>query len=317
MSDALPPWATRYTDRMSTAIAQVDAFAAGPFTGNPAAVCVLESDHPRRDDADWMQRVAEEMNLSETAFVEPIVEPTHDPTMEKSTRGEAASRWKLRWFTPAAEVELCGHATLASAHLLWESGRAPREAMISFHTRFSGELMCRRGEDDRIAMDFPADTFEQVSDPPPRLIEALGVPREALAAVARGKYDWLVEVDSPRAVLELLPDFSELKRFDSRGFAVTAWGRDERAADDLRDHGVPACDVVSRFFAPRLRIEEDPVTGSLHCLLGPWWKHRRNADTIEAYQASKRGGRLLVTTCGERVELAGHAVTIARGELLH
>jgi len=298
---------------MPTPVAQVDAFADAPFSGNPAAVCVLEADHPRRDEADWMQRVAEEMNLSETAFVEPI----DDAAVAESASSGAGSRWKLRWFTPAAEVELCGHATLASAHLLWERGLAPRDEPITFCTRFSGELICRRADDGRIAMDFPADAFEEVSDPPPRLLEAIGVPREALAAVARGKYDWLVEVDSPRAVLELLPDFSQLKRFDSRGFTVTAWGRGERASGELREHGMPACDVVSRFFAPRLRVEEDPVTGSLHCLLGPWWKHRRGVDTIEAYQASKRGGRLSVTTRGDRVELAGHAVTVTRGELLH
>lgn len=295
---------------METPFAQVDAFAHGPFTGNPAAVCVLDAAHPFREDAGWMQRVAEEMNLSETAFVEPT-----------GSEGDAAdgsgSRWKLRWFTPAAEVELCGHATLASAHLLWESGRAPHDAAIVFATRFSGELACRRTDEGRLAMDFPADVFEDVRDPPPRLLETMGVTQESLVAVARGKYDWLVEVASPRAVVELLPDFAALRRFDSRGFAVTAWGRGEATEAELRAKGLPACDAVSRFFAPRMRIDEDPVTGSLHCLLGPWWQRRRNVDTIEAYQASKRGGRLAVTTRGDRVELAGHAVTVARGKLLH
>ena len=287
---------------------QVDAFADGPFTGNPAAVCVLDANAAQGDDAAWMQRVAEEMNLSETAFIEPVG-PAHD-----NRKGDAAT-WRLRWFTPAAEVELCGHATLAAAHLLWDTGRVEPDAPIAFHTRFSGELACRR-EGELIAMDFPADRFDDTAPPPAALLEALGLHGGDVAAAARGRYDWLVELHDPDAVVNLLPDFAGLARFDTRGVAVTAWAHGHRIPPPGREP-IDGVEVVSRFFAPRLRVNEDPVTGSLHCLFGPWYRRRRGVDAFEAYQASPRGGRLRVETRGQRVRLAGRAVTVTRGELLY
>ena len=220
---------------MPTPLAIVDAFTDRPFAGNPAAVCLLEAEA----EPAWMQRVASEMNLSETAFVRPI---------------EAG--FELRWFTPAAEVELCGHATLASAHLLWEAGRVPPDTEIRFETRLRGALACRRdGADGSIFMDFPADPAEPAA-PPVGLVERLGV---RAVAVGRSRYDWIVELENEAEVLEARPDFPALAAFDTRGVGITA--RASRAGFDF----------VSRFFAPRLRIDEDPVTGSLHCVLAPYW----------------------------------------------
>lgn len=265
---------------MSIPVYQVDAFADNPFEGNPAAVCLLE----KEVDEAWMQQVAGEMNLSETAFLRK--------------RGIG---WELRWFTPGAEVELCGHATLASAHLLWELERVGDGEALAFSTRYSGVLTCRRGGDGRIGMDFPADVPNEEQDPPEGLIEALGV---TAVNVARGRYDWVIEVGDEAQVREVEPAFSQLREFDTRGIIVTA----RSDAEDV--------DIVSRFFAPRLRVEEDPVTGSSHCTLGPYWAPRVGTEVIEAYQASPRGGRLRVTVQGKRVELAGRAVTVMRGELL-
>lgn len=265
---------------MPVPLYQIDAFTDKPFGGNPAAVCLLEAEV----EETWMQAVAAEMNLSETAFVRK--------------RGVT---WELRWFTPAAEVELCGHATLAAAHLLWELGKVdPAEAM-AFSTRFSGVLTCRRGEDGIIGMDFPADVPNEEDTAEAGLLDALGV---TAVNVARGKYDWIIEVGDEAQVRQVEPDFALLRQFDTRGIIVTARSN----ADDI--------DIVSRFFAPRLRVEEDPVTGSAHCVLGPYWAVRLGTQVIEAYQASKRGGRLRVTVQGKRVELAGRAVTVMRAELL-
>jgi PhzF family phenazine biosynthesis protein len=230
---------------------QVDAFTSKPFSGNPAGVCLLPE--PRNDD--WLQDVAREMNLSETAF------------LRRQEDG-----FDLRWFTPAVEVALCGHATLASAHVLWESGVLEPEMTARFHT-LSGLLSAQRAG-DWIEMDFPTTPDQPVS-PPPELAEALGV---AVRYAGRNEFDYLIEVDSEQMVRDLAPDFELLKRHTDRGLIVTS-----RAASS--DY-----DFVSRFFAPAVGINEDPVTGSAHCTLGPFWSRRLGKDSLTAYQASPRGG---------------------------
>lgn len=257
---------------------QVDAFTSEPFGGNPAAVCLL----PGPADAAWMQRVAREMNLSETAFL--------------ARRGDGG--FDLRWFTPAVEVDLCGHATLAAAHVLWEENHLAQDAPAVFHTR-SGRLSAtRRG--GWIEMDFPAEP-DAPAPAPDGLAEALGA--EPLH-VGRNRFDYLVEVDAEKTVRRLAPDFRRLAGIDARGLIVTA-----RAATG-------GFDFVSRFFAPRTGVDEDPVTGSAHCCLGPYWRRRLGRDAFTAWQASERGGLVKVAVRGERVTLSGQAVTVLRGELL-
>ncbi len=259
-----------------TRIVQVDAFTSEAFRGNPAGVCLLEEAR----DAGWMQRVAAEMNLAETAFLQP--------------RGDG---FGLRWFTPAVEVDLCGHATLASAHVLWESGRLPPSESARFHTK-SGLLTAhRRG--DWIELDFPA-TPEEAAETPPGLAGALGA--EPLY-VGRSKFDYLVELDSEDAVARLRPDFGRLAAVPARGVIATA-----RSAR-------PDFDFVSRFFAPAVGIAEDPVTGSAHCCLGPFWSRRLGKESFLARQISARGGVLKVRLAGDRVLIAGQAVTVLRGDL--
>lgn len=262
---------------MTTPIWQVDAFTDAPFRGNPAAVCVLDGPRP---DA-WMQAVAAEMNLSETAFLVPRDDGRH----------------QLRWFTPACEVRLCGHATLASAHVLWSEGFVEPAATIAFHTLHSGVLTAvRRG--DRIELDFPARTPEEVP-PPDGLADALGLePR----FVARAVDDYVVLADDEAKVRALRPDFPKLRRVAARGVIVTAPGTD--------------FDFVSRFFGPAVGVDEDPVTGSAHCCLAPFWADRLGRTSMVGYQASPRGGIVAVTLAGDRVKLAGPAVTVLRGELL-
>ncbi len=286
----------------------VDAFTLGPdrpFTGNPAAVCVLDGEA----DAAWMQAVAAEMNLSETAFLHP------DPPSTAGNPGPGAVRcWHLRWFTPAAEVELCGHATLAAAHVLWTTGRADPKHPLPLATRFRGTLTCTRTADDAIAMDFPADPATPVPLPD-GLLDTLRLTDEPIRT-ARSRYDWLVELPDADAVRAADPDFSALAAFDCRGVMLTASGSTTVAAParDATDNDPP--DVVSRFFAPRLRVAEDPVTGSAHCVLGPWWFDRVGRDTLGCEQLSARGGRLTVTRLGpDRVGLAGTAVTVVEGTL--
>lgn len=261
-----------------TALLQVDAFTAEPFRGNPAAVCVL--DGPRPDS--WMAAVAREMNLPETAFLE--------------FRGD---RWGLRWFTPVTEVDLCGHATLASAHALWELGLATETAELRFDTR-SGVLTARR-DSGGIVLDFPAEpaTPEPAHEP---LLTALGI--EDSVACARNRFDYLVEVRGEDVVRSLAPDMAALARIRTRGVVVTA----PAAGEDL--------DFVSRWFGPGVGVDEDPVTGSAHCCLGPWWAERLGKADLRAAQLSPRGGALTVRVLGERVELIGRAVTVLRGELI-
>jgi PhzF family phenazine biosynthesis protein len=256
-------------------IVQVDAFTAVPFAGNPAAVCVL----PAPAESRWMQDVARELNLSETAFLVP-----------------RADGYDLRWFTPAAEVDLCGHATLASAHVLWEDGHLAAGAPARFHTK-SGLLTATR-RDDWIELDFPAEPPAPAA-PPPDLLPALGV---TAIAVLRNRMDWFVEVGDAGAVRAVAPDLTRLARVATRGVVVTA-----------RADG--AYDFVSRFFAPAVGVPEDPVTGSAHCGLGPYWGAKLGRAELTGYQASARGGVVRVRLAGERVVLGGQAVTVLRGEL--
>jgi PhzF family phenazine biosynthesis protein len=252
----------------------VDAFTSEVFSGNPAAVCLLD----RWLDDPILQAIAIENNLSETAFLVPN-----------------AKGFDLRWFTPATEVALCGHATLASAFVLFNCQNWPREC-IRFQTRRSGELMVtRRG--DLLEMDFPAIAAHIIT-PPAGLVEALGVaPQEVLGSAE----DLLVVLDSERAVREVQPDFLALDRIECRGVIVTARG--ER------------CDFVSRFFAPRLGIPEDPATGSSHSVLAPYWAGKLGKKDLHAFQVSKRGGELFCTHAGERVKISGQAALYMEGTI--
>ena len=267
------------------AITQVDAFTDRPFSGNPAAVCVL----PEPSDAAWMQSVANEMNLAETAFLVP----------------EGDGGFGLRWFTPTVEVDLCGHATLASAHVLWELGLLPRSAVARFSTR-SGVLTATQGEGGWITLDFPAqttffDTMRSTLD----ITQALGITVPSIVGpVWMSRFDLLVEVDSPQTVRAIRPNFALLAAIEARGVIVTA--RADR----------PEFDFVSRFFGPRVGIDEDPVTGSAHCVLGPYWAERLGRTALVGYQASSRGGVVRVDVQGDRVLLGGQAVTVLRGELV-
>lgn len=261
---------------MSLIVHQIDAFTDKAFSGNPAAVCLLDN----APDADWMQDVAREMNLSETAFI---------------VRREDGD-WSLRWFTPGAEVDLCGHATLASAHFLWDLALIAPEEPARFHTR-SGILTCVR-DGEWIMMDFPALPTEAATEPD-GLAAALGARPHA---VWRSTWDILAEFATAQEVRDLAPDFRALLPFAERGVLVTAPG------DGLYD-------FVSRFFAPVHRIDEDPVTGSAHCILTPFWADRLGKSEMLAYQASRRGGILKVATNGERINLGGKAVTVMTGAL--
>lgn len=264
---------------MALRIVQVDAFTDRPFAGNPAAVCVL----PEPRSEAWMASVAQEMNLSETAFL--------------VRRGGQEGGWDLRWFTPTVEVDLCGHATLASAHALWESGALASAAQAVFFTR-SGKLTAdRRG--DWIELDFPS-LPSLASSPPEGLAAALGV---EIVATATSRGDVVVDVASEAVVRGMKPDFSLLGRVPTRGIIVTA------RADS------PEHDVVSRFFVPSQGVNEDPVTGSAHCCLAPHWAPRLGKTDFVAYQASARGGVVRVGLRGDRVLLGGQAITVLSGEL--
>jgi PhzF family phenazine biosynthesis protein len=261
---------------MSQIIYQVDAFTSQPFRGNPAGVCPL----PEPAAEKWMQQLAAEMNLSETAFLV-----------------RQAEGFNLRWFTPAAEVDLCGHATLASAHILWETDVLAEGETARFHTR-SGLLTASKSR-DWIEMDFPAKP-EQAAAPPPGMLEALGV--EAVY-IGRSQFDYLVVVKDEGTVRNVQPDMGRLKVVDARGIIVTS-----RA--DGNEY-----DFVSRFFAPAVGVPEDPVTGSAHCCLAPYWSQHLGKREFTAYQASARGGVVRCAVQGERVLLAGQAVTVLRGEI--
>jgi PhzF family phenazine biosynthesis protein len=265
---------------MPQKIVQIDAFTDRAFAGNPAAVCLLEEGA----DEGWMQAVAREMNLSETAFLHP-----------------EAEGYRLRWFTPVAEVELCGHATVASAHFLWEGGHLDAAAEAVFFTR-SGRLAARRAG-DWIEVDFPADRPVEGASAlePAALAEALGAP--VVSARTTGLY-LLVEVADESTLRSLEPEFHLVRRLHPVGISVTAPGDTD---------GV---DFVSRFFAPAVGIDEDPVTGSAHCSLGPFWGDRLGKQELLAHQISPRGGVVRVRLAGDRVVLGGQAVTVLHGELI-
>ena len=261
---------------MGLAIFHVDAFTDKPFAGNPAAVCIL----PESRESGWMQSVAAEMNLSETAFLL-----------------KEANGFNLRWFTPTVEVDLCGHATLASAHVLWEARYLAPDRQARFFTR-SGLLTAQR-EGEWIEMDFPAEP-DTPATAPPGLARALGAPPRY---IGKNRFDYLVEMDAEETVRRLTPDFGLLGQIPTRGVIVTS-----RATS-------PGYDCVSRFFAPAAGINEDPVTGSAHCCLGPFWGARLHKEQLLAYQASARGGVIRVRMSGHRVHLGGQAVIVLRGEL--
>ena len=266
---------------MSCAVYQVDAFTSDAFAGNPAAVCLLAEDRP---DA-WCQSVAGEMNLSETAFLRP----------------RRDGSYRLRWFTPTHEVDLCGHATLASAHVLWTEGLLAPDAPARFDTA-SGPLSATR-EGNWIAMDFPTDPPHPV-DPPAALLEGLGT--DDFVYTGRSERDFFVHLPSAETVRTLDPDLSLFAGLDVRGVIATA-------AADRED-----VDFVSRFFAPGVGVPEDPVTGSAHCSLGPYWAGRLDRSSLRARQVSARGGTVRVECPGpnaERLGLSGRAVTTLRGRL--
>lgn len=262
---------------MSISIFHVDAFTDRPFTGNPAAVCIMAGS---RDDA-WHQAVAAEMNLSETAFLM-----------------KEADGFRLRWFTPKVEVDLCGHATLASAHVLWQEELAAPDETIRFQT-LSGLLTASR-KNDEIELDFPLEPDSSI-DSPANLGKALGVP---LKYVGKNRFGFLVEVDSDTVLRNMMPDFKLLATVTNRGVIVTS-----RSSE-------PRFDFVSRFFAPGVGIDEDPVTGSAHCCLGAYWRRQMGKREFLAYQASARGGVVRVRVDNKRAYLGGKAVTVLKGELL-
>jgi PhzF family phenazine biosynthesis protein len=263
---------------MAIRVVQVDAFTNRPFSGNPAAVCVL----PEAKPDQWLRDIAREMNLSETAFLTP-------------RNGE----YNLRWLTPAVEVDLCGHATVASAHVLWEDGHLPEGRQARFQTR-SGLLTAdRRGE--WIELNFPAKIAE-AAEAPAELLPGLGIERARF--VGKNAFDYLVEVESDEMVRGLSPDHSALRKLPVRGVIVTA------------QSAAPEFDFVSRFFAPGSGVDEDPVTGSAHTALGPYWAKQLGKTEFTAFQASARGGVVRVTIAGDRVLLGGQAVTVMTGELL-
>jgi PhzF family phenazine biosynthesis protein len=263
---------------MSLSLFHIDAFTDTPFAGNSAAVFIL--DEPREDA--WLQRVAREMNLAATTFLYPQDDGYH-----------------LRWFSAKVELELCGHGTLASAHALWEQGYLAREDEARFYTR--GGFLTAKRAGEWIELNFPAKP-EVAADALPALKESLGV---TPLYVGKSQLDYLVEVASEEVVRNIQPDFGRLATLPARGVIITA------AANAASEY-----DFVSRFFCPSVGINEDPVTGSAHCVLSPFWSKRLGREQLTGYQASERGGTVRVRHDGERVHLGGQAITVLRGELL-
>lgn len=256
-------------------IYQVDSFTNELFKGNPAGVCLFVAEESER----WMQDLASEMNLSETAFLRQVEDG-----------------YELRWFTPTAEVDLCGHATLAAAHILWEEGELAPDQEARFMTK-SGVLRATKME-SWIQLDFPLEEEEE-TEAPQELLDGLGVP---FLYVGKNRMDYLVEVESEEVLRSLKPNLAILAQLPDRGVMVTC-----RSADDRYD-------FVSRFFAPALGIDEDPVTGSAHCCLGPYWQRKLGKDEFTAYQASRRGGVLKIKVAG-RVYIRGQAQTVFGGNI--
>jgi predicted PhzF superfamily epimerase YddE/YHI9 len=262
---------------MPTPLMHVDAFADAPFRGNPAAVCLLDHE----PSPGWMQAVAGELQLPATAFV----------------RADGDG-FRLRWFSTTAELTLCGHGTLAAAHALWETGRLPHDAAARFASA-GGPLGAVR-DDGWIALDFPAEP-PAPAVAPPGLLDALGV---AACWTGRNRLDYVVELADAASVRAAAPDLAALRTIDTRGVILTA------RAD------TPGVDFVSRFFAPRVGIPEDAVTGSAHCALAPLWAARLGRTGLTGAQLSRRGGVVRTALAGDRVRLAGRAITVLRGELL-
>jgi PhzF family phenazine biosynthesis protein len=262
---------------MKAELYQVDSFTAEPFKGNPAGVCLLDQPAPQ----SWMQSLAMEMNLAETAFIYP-----------------ESDGFRLRWFTPVTEVELCGHATLATAHILFENGKLKPNDTARFLTK-SGILTVRK-INKLLEMNFPATPASQCPEPE-NLSRALGNVNFLFSG--KNDFDYLIELDSEDVIRSLKPDFDLLKKVTARGIIVTSRSRNSQF------------DFVSRFFAPTLGIDEDPVTGSAHCTLGPYWAKKLGKSKFTAYQASRRGGIVQVELKGDRVLLRGQAVTIFSASL--
>lgn len=265
---------------MKLPIFTVDAFSSKPFKGNPAAVCLLNDAIP----TGLMQKIAFELNLAETAFV------------LKESEGDAYS---LRWMTPNSEVDLCGHATLATSHILWQEGICRKDEQIHYNTR-SGLLKSDYYEGE-IGLDFPAIPQKKI-EYPPELIDAIGGAKPKYVGMT--KWNYLIELESEDDIINLKPNFDIM-------LTLPGWGTIITAKADMKGY-----DFVSRFFAPEKGIQEDPVTGSAHCALGPYWKERLGKDSFIAYQASERGGTVGVKVAGDRVMLAGEAVTVISGEIL-
>jgi len=263
---------------MAIPIVTVDAFTNQLFAGNPAAVCMLPE--PRPDE--WLRHLAREMNLSATAFL---------------VRRD--DEFDLRWLTPTVEIDLCGHATLASAHVLWEEGHLPRATQARFHTR-SGLLTAER-HGEWIELDFPVQRGVP-AEPLPSLLSGLGI--TAATAVMKNRLDYLVEVESEEELRAVKPNHTLLRQIPVRGVIVTA------RSDS------PSFDFMSRFFAPASGIDEDPVTGSAHTALGPYWGAKLGKSEMTAYQASARGGIVRLRLAGDRIVLGGQAVTVTRATLV-
>ena len=262
---------------MAQQILQIDAFTNVAFKGNPAGVCILAAEPTYQ----WMQSVAAEMNLAETAFVLPIAEG-----------------YSLRWFTPTVEVDLCGHATIAASHALWSQGILSEDEKAVFHT-LSGVLTARK-DDEWIILDFPSRPAK-VHPTPKFLMEGLGIPEQE---VLRSDYNYLVVLNSEEEVVSLEPDFGTLCKVDGFGVIVTAPSKDSRY------------DFVSRFFVPKVGVPEDPATGSSHCTLAPFWAQRLGKNPLIGHQISSRGGVIRVNVLGDRVELGGQAITVLEGTLV-
>ena len=274
---------------MANPIFQVDAFTHIPYRGNPAAVVILKKMQPD----DWLQNVAAEMNLSETAFVAPNIDPFKRV-------------WQLRWFTPKTEVELCGHATIAAAHIMYSEGYVKPLESIRFDT-LSGELQASKDAGSWIELNFPTSTIEPV-EAPAGLAEALGAtPITVHKAIFDQEFDYLVELESDEVVRDATPNLAKLAQVGGRGITITA-----KAAAET--DGAP--DFVSRMFAPNVGVDEDPVTGSAHCYLSKFWADKLGKTEFKAHQVSKRGGTLKVVLDGDRTKIAGRAVTILKGSLL-
>lgn len=292
---------------MAQPIYQVDAFTSKPFSGNPAGVCIL----PKKASEEWMKSVAREMNLSETAFLLQLEDAgkekpagtekmTDQERMAEETQaGKGQGIFSLRWFTPVTEVDLCGHATLASAHILWETGRLLPSQQARFHTRSGMITADLRGE--WIEMNFPSKP-EQPATIPIDFPSVLGAQPKY---VGRNQFDYLVEVDNEEVLRGMKPDFTRLAKMPVRGVIVTCLPADPEQYD-----------FVSRFFAPAVGVNEDPVTGSAHACLGWFWGKRLGKTEMTAYQASARGGVVKVRLAGDRVFLSGQAVTVIRGEII-